>query len=103
MMEIICPHCHKETLTYNDNIKGYTCKPCTEKYGVKGKCCEEITKKYKMLMEATVDLFDNRLGHREENPTWYAPRELWRNLAEALAYCRKQEAIKKEFLSEEDK
>ena len=55
MEPIICPHCHNETLTYNDNIKGYTCKPCTEKYGVKGKCCDERTKAVLEILEMNID------------------------------------------------
>lgn len=37
------------------------------------------------IIAAAVALYDNRLGHRDDNPQWSAPQELWRALGAALA------------------
>lgn len=34
--------------------------------------------------KAAIDLYDNRLGHRDDNPLWSAPQDLWRKLGTCL-------------------
>ena len=36
------------------------------------------------LKAAATDLYDNRLGHRDDNPLWSAPQDFWRKLGIAL-------------------
>ena len=40
--------------------------------------------KLKKLRAAATDLYDNRLGHRDDNPLWSAPQDFWRTLGDAL-------------------
>ena len=36
------------------------------------------------IAEAARNLYDNRLGHRDDNPAWHSPQSFWRGLGAAL-------------------
>ncbi len=36
------------------------------------------------VLDAAIALYDNRLGHRRENPLWSAPQEFWTALGAAI-------------------
>ena len=38
----------------------------------------------KEVVEQAQELWDNRLGHRPDNPCWFAPKFFWENLGKAL-------------------
>jgi hypothetical protein len=48
--------------------------------------CETLEAEVKKLRAAATDLYDNRLGHRDDNPLWSAPQDFWRTLGKVLGH-----------------
>lgn len=46
---------------------------------------EMLPPKVQTTLFAAKDLYDNRLGHRPENPLWSAPQDFWKKLGAALS------------------
>jgi hypothetical protein len=46
--------------------------------------CAALEAEIKKLRAAATNLYDNRLGHRDDNPLWSAPQDFWRTLGDAL-------------------
>lgn len=47
--------------------------------------CLRSREKLEAVARAAKNLWDNRLGHRPDNPVWHSPRDIWEPLGGAIA------------------
>ena len=45
---------------------------------------QTLEKEHREMRAAAVDLYDNRLGHRDDNPQWSSPQYFWKKLGDVL-------------------
>lgn len=42
------------------------------------------------VIKQAENLWDNRLGHREDNPVWHSPQDIWKSLGKEVSNLRKK-------------